>query len=268
MKKEKKLSQILGLDLFGVPFMHSVGIGPDADPQVKKYNSFPIYSFVETGPIYPVSPVEAPSYKFPISLFKSGKNEVPPGLQEAIDSIGSRPRPLFTKIMANIAALPSHTDCESLTADLLKSFTWLYDFVDLFVIDTFRKNAYGTCPLQSHEYLSESMDALLDMRLYYDQRKPILLRVAPEITDSSLESMLDYMMYSGIDGIIAGSSGNPLPLVERIEAASGGRFPIVACGTIGTSDIDPLKAKGVVLFETDRKNARNLLSYFADTQLK
>ena len=260
---KKNIPESLRRELFGLHFPHPVGLAPGADPDCRKYNSFPSCAFVEAGPLIPTE--AAPIIPETRYGFRIRKQAIEPnGIKQAIANIQAQaPR---TLLAANIAPLPSRPDCDAVTRDLLQSFTYLYDFVDLFIIDTFRKNNDSTAPLQSAEYLAESMDALLDMRLCYEVPKPILIRVDSDIQPGSLAGMLDYMMLSGLDGIIAGNQTYPLELIRRIGYFTGGRFPIVACGGIETPEqADELLAAGAVLLQTGRKAARGILNHLIDT---
>ena len=252
---EKKIPESLSRELFGLHFPHPLGSAPGADPAGRKYNSFHSCSFVEIGPFTP-SDETSGDY---LTLAQTT-------LKQAILNI--RNKPPRRLLAANIAPLTSAPDCESVTRDLLQSFTFMYDFADLFVIDTFRKNRDGVAPLQSAEFLSESLDALIDMRFCYDRYKPILIRVDNDIRQGSLAGLLDYMMYSGLDGIIAGYESNPLELVRRIGYFTGGRFPIIACGGIDTPDeADELLAAGATLLQVDRRHARGILRHLIDNEI-
>ena len=257
---DKKVPQSLRRECFGLHFAHPVGIAPGADPFGRKYNSFSSCSFVEIGPLSPSEIAPAPSRKgFPFSLTRQ-KEEPLTSLKHAILNIQQHPPKHL--LAANIAPLSSRSNCESVTRDLLQAFTFMYDFADLFVIDTFRKNIDGAAPLQSAEFLSESLDALIDMRFCYEHSKPILIRVDTDIQQGSLAGLLDYMMYSGLDGIIAGSEQYPLELVKRIGYFTGRRFPVVACGGIDTPDkADALLEAGADLLQVDRGHARSILNH-------
>ncbi len=260
---EKKIPIALRRSLFGISFAHPVGIAPGADPDGKKYNSFHHCSFVEIGPLTPAEAYPSPSGTFH-SPFVQRPQEKLTGAKEAILHIQNHP-PRYP-LAANIAPLASRPDCESVTKDLLQTFTYMYDFADMFIIDTSSKNKDGVAPLQSAEYLSESMDALIDMRFCYEKYKPILIRVNTDILQGSLAGLLDYMMLSGLDGIIAGKDQYPLELVRRIGYFTGGRFPIIACGGIETPDqADDLLAAGADLIQVDKKLARPILNHLIDT---
>ena len=258
---DSKIPGSLNRQLFGLNFPHPVGIAPGADPNGTKYNSFRNCSFVEIGPLKPI-PASSPTGPAPF-FASSGKNREVGALKASILHIQNhQPRHLLA---ANIAPLPTHSDCESVTRDLLEAFTYIYDFADLFVIDTFSKNKDGVAPLQSVEYLSESMDALIDMRFCYEKYKPILIRVTSDIQQGSLAGLLDYMMYSGLDGIIAGKDVYPIDLVRRIGYFTGGRLPVIACGGIDTREkADELLETGVDLLQVEKKYARTILNHLID----
>ncbi|MBR1576127.1 MAG: hypothetical protein IJ654_06745 [Bacteroidales bacterium] len=244
---DKKIPEALKRPLFGLAFPHPIGSAPGEDPAGKKFDCFRHCSFIEIGPLAPMQP--APRDKC------AGNGDS--GWKETIRSIQRHPSRAL--LACNIAPLTTHPDCESVTRDLLQTFTYLYDFADLFIIDTFRKNKDGVAPLQSAEYLSESMDALIDMRFCYDKYKPILIRVDNE---GGLAGLLDYMMYSGLDGIIAGHDSHPLDLVRRIGYFTGGRFPIIAAGGIDTPEkADELLSAGASLLQVEKKYRRTILKH-------
>ena len=114
-------------------------------------------------------------------------------------------------------------------------------------------------------------DKLLDLRRYYDEYRPILLKVSPDLSHTQLDEIIDYSLRSGIDGIVAGNttrsrdgltsisaekieeignggmSGAPvhkknLALVRYIHEKSEGRLPIVGVGGI----MSPADAKAML----------------------
>ena len=260
---DKKVPASLRREFFGLHFDHPVGIAPGADPEGHKYNSFSGCSFVEIGPLSPAGIAPAAPFRgFAYSLSRKEETGMS-SLKQAILNIQQRPPKRL--IMANLAPLPSSSTCEAVTRDLLQAFTFMYDFADLFVIDTFRRNKDGVAPLQSAEFLSESMDALIDMRFCYERSKPILVRVDGDIQQGSLAGLLDYMMYSGLDGIIAGSEQYPLDLVKRIGWFTGRRFPVIACGGIEAPEqADALLEAGADLLQVDRCRTRKILNHLID----
>ena len=103
---------------------------------------------------------------------------------------------------------------------------------------------------------------MLDLRVCYDEYRPILVKVSPDIPFEELDEILKYCLQSGIDGIVAGNttrsreglrtskekvdkigngglSGAPLfkkslATVKHIHEFTSGRLPIVGVGGIMT----------------------------------
>jgi dihydroorotate dehydrogenase len=119
----------------------------------------------------------------------------------------------------------------------------------------------GLTSLQDITFLSDIVDRLLDLRMYYDEYRPILLKVSPDLSHEQLDEIVEYCLRSGIDGIVAGNttrsregltsisaekieaignggmSGAPvykknLELVKYINKVSGGKLPIIGVGGI------------------------------------
>ena len=113
-------------------------------------------------------------------------------------------------------------------------------------------------------FLSEIIDRLLTLRRYYDDYRPILLKVSPDIPESQLDEIIDLVLVSGLDGVIAtnttqsreglksskeeieaigngGLSGAPLferslERVRYIHKKTEGQLPIIAVGGIMTPE--------------------------------
>lgn len=130
----------------------------------------------------------------------------------------------------------------------------------MFVVNVSCPNVVGLTSLQDISFLSDIVDRLLDLRMYYDQYRPILLKVSPDLSKEQLNDIIDYCLRSGIDGIVAGNttrsrdgltisqdkidkignggmSGAPvhkknLELVRYIHTRTEGKLPIIGVGGI------------------------------------
>ena len=149
---------------------------------------------------------------------------------------------------------------EDAAKDYESGFALLYDFVDMFVVNVSCPNVVGLTSLQDITFLSEIVDRLLDLRMYYDEYRPILLKVSPDLSREQLDDIIDYSLRSGIDGLVAGNttrsrdglsipqeqiekignggmSGAPvykknLALVKYIHEKTGGKLPVIGVGGI------------------------------------
>jgi dihydroorotate dehydrogenase len=121
----------------------------------------------------------------------------------------------------------STTSNEEAWKDLEKSFSLLYDFVDYFVLNVSCPNVKDLTKLQDINNLSEIIDRLLTLRRYFDDYRPILLKLSPDIPKAQLDEIIDMVMISGIDGVVATNTTRERPATlrtpqERIQAIGDG----------------------------------------------
>ena len=154
---------------------------------------------------------------------------------------------------------------EEATKDYLFSFERLYTFADYFTVNVSSPNTPGLRKLQNREPLIELLSSLqkLNATLSSDHEvaaKPILLKIAPDVTDHQLDDIISILKEVKLDGIIAtnttisradlktddskvesigngGLSGSPLTnrsrdVVSQLYAELKGEIPIVGVGGI------------------------------------
>ena len=260
----QKDSPSLEKEVFGITFPNPVGLAGGLDKNGEYYNDMANFGFgfVEIGSLTP-KPQDGnpkprcwrvPGDKALINRF--GINNK--GVKNAVEHL-KKVRPEVI-VAANISKNTSSIN-EEAAKDYETSFGLLYDFVDMFVINISCPNVVGLTSLQDINFLSDIVDRLLDLRMYYDDYRPILLKVSPDLSHQQLDEIIDYSLRSGIDGIVAGNttrsrdgltsisaerieeignggmSGAPvhkknLELVRYINEKSEGRLPIIGVGGI------------------------------------
>jgi dihydroorotate dehydrogenase len=179
------------------------------------------------------------------------------GVKNAVEHL-KKERPNVI-VAANISKNSTSIN-EDAAKDYESAFALLYDFVDMFVVNVSCPNVVGLTSLQDISFLSEIVDRLLNLRMYYDNYRPILLKVSPDLSKEQLDDIVDYCLRSGIDGIVAGNttrsrdgltiskeeiekignggmSGAPvhkknLELVRYIHSKTEGKLPIIGVGGI------------------------------------
>ncbi len=136
---------------------------------------------------------------------------------------------------------------------LLKKFSPLADYL---AVNVSSPNTVGLRRLQAREYLEGLLKQLADERSRLDVQRPILVKIAPDLTDMELDDALGAILATGMDGVIAtntticrdilhsekgakegGLSGAPLTvmsrkMVARIHERTGGLLPIIGVGGI------------------------------------
>lgn len=275
---DKKLEK----ELFGYKFKNPIGLAAGLDKNGTHYNQLSDFgfSFVEIGSLTPEPQLGNPSprvFRLPEDraiINRMGINNQ--GVSNAIKHIHKhRPECI---LVASIAKNTTSITEDEIMRDYESAFSQMYDFVDMFAINVSCPNVEGLDALQDITSLSDIMDKLLDLRLCYDNYKPILIKLSPDITEPSLEAIVNYARLSGIDGIIAGNttrsrdnlvtseekikeigrgglSGAPLfkkslSLVSRINKLTQGRLPIVGVGGImGPKEAKQMFDAGASLIE-------------------
>ncbi len=160
------------------------------------------------------------------------------------------------------------TPNENALSDYLTSFRDLFDAVDYFVVNVSSPNTPGLRDLQEREPLTRLLTALQQENRQQSVRtsgplKPILLKIAPDLTNSQLDDIIAIIAETGIAGVIAtnttisrdglvtdsaavaqmgagGVSGRPLreratEVIRYLHDQSGGSFPIIGVGGIASA---------------------------------
>ena len=260
----KKEAPGLAKEVFGITFPNPVGLAGGLDKNGEFYNDMANFGFgfVEIGSLTPKPQDGNPKPRcFRVTgdraiINRFGINNK--GVKNAVEHL-KKERPNII-VAANISKNTSSIN-EEAAKDYETSFGLLYDFVDMFVINISCPYVVGLTSLQDINFLSDIIDRLLDLRMYYDDYRPILLKVSPDLSHQQLDEIIDYSLRSGIDGIVAGNttrsrdgltsisperieeignggmSGAPvhkknLELVRYIHEKSEGRLPIVGVGGI------------------------------------
>ena len=258
-----KDSPSLEKEVFGIKFPNPVGLAGGLDKNGEFYNDMANFGFgfVEIGSLTPqpqdgnAKPrcFRVPQDKAIINRF--GINNK--GVKNAVEHL-KKERPNVI-VAANISKNSTSIN-EDAAKDYESAFALLYDFVDMFVVNVSCPNVVGLTSLQDISFLSEIVDRLLNLRMYYDNYRPILLKVSPDLSKEQLDDIVDYCLRSGIDGIVAGNttrsrdgltiskeeiekignggmSGAPvhkknLELVRYIHSKTEGKLPIIGVGGI------------------------------------
>lgn len=259
----KRESPDTAKEVFGIKFPNPVGLAGGLDKNGEFYNDMANFGFgfVEIGSLTPQPQdgnpkprcFRVPQDKAIINRF--GINNK--GVRNAVEHL-KKVRPEVI-VAANISKNTTSIN-EDAAKDYESAFALLYDFVDMFVVNVSCPNVVGLTSLQDISFLSEIVDKLLDLRMYYDEYRPILLKVSPDLAKEQLDDIIDYCLRSGIDGLVAGNttrsrdgltisqekiekignggmSGAPvhkknLALVKYIHDKTEGKLPIIGVGGI------------------------------------
>jgi len=152
------------------------------------------------------------------------------------------------------------TPNEQAVDDYAYCFEALYPYVDYFVVNVSSPNTPGLRELQEKEPLRNLLNYVIGLSRAKTKYKPVLLKIAPDLTISQLGDIVDILRETGTDGIIAtnttisrdglatskatvdaigagGLSGKPLTqratdVIRYLRDALGKGYPIIAAGGI------------------------------------
>jgi len=95
------------------------------------------------------------------------------------------------------------TPNEEAVNDYLICFRELFDVVDYFVVNVSSPNTPGLRELQEKKPLSDILNALMSANDKKEVSKPILLKIAPDLTHDQLIDIIEIVQETKIAGIIA-----------------------------------------------------------------
>ena len=246
-------------EVFGLQFPNPVGLAAGFDKNAEAYQEFSQlgFGFIEIGTVTP-KPQEGNPKKRLFRLVEDeavinrmGFNNL--GVEAAVKQLKKNNGKVL--IGGNIGK-NKDTANEAAVSDYLISFDALFPYVDYFVVNVSSPNTPNLRDLQDKEPLTKLLFALQQENNKKSKRKPILLKIAPDLSDSQLLDIVDIVKTTSIDGVIAtnttigreglksenkkeagGLSGKPLTarsteVIKFLHNNSKGEFPIIGVGGI------------------------------------
>lgn len=257
-------------EVFGLKFQNPVGLAAGFDKDARLYRELSSlgFGFIEIGTLTPKpQPGNEKKRLFRLKedraiINRMGFNNG--GVEAAVERLKRNNNVL---IGGNIGKNKSTPNEEAVT-DYLICFNALFEHVDYFVVNVSSPNTPNLRELQEKEPLTKLLNTLQNENSKRPKKKPILLKIAPDLTDSQLLDIIDIVRETAIDGIIAtnttisregltsgskkeagGLSGRPLTarsteVIRFLASKSGNSFPIIGVGGIMSAQdaIDKLEA--------------------------
>lgn len=266
---------LLEKEVFGLKFKNPVGLAAGFDKNASFYNNFSHlgFGFIEIGTITPKAQDGNPKPR----LFRLKSDEAiinrmgfnNGGIEEAIKNLKKRKTSII--IGGNIGK-NKITANEDANDDYLACFKSLYPYVDYFVVNVSSPNTPNLRALQEKEPLTQLLSLLKSENLKMPAKKPILLKIAPDLNSNELDDVIEVVQTCKLDGIVAtnttldrsnlntsneivenigagGLSGKPLSkksteIIRYIHQKTYGNIPIIGVGGIHSAQdaIDKLNA--------------------------
>ncbi|WP_344924004.1 quinone-dependent dihydroorotate dehydrogenase [Aquimarina addita] len=250
-------------EVFGLKFKNPVGLAAGFDKNAVLYNELANFGFgfIEIGTVTPRGQEGNPKKRlFRLKedqgiINRMGFNNE--GLEAAINQLKKNKGRLI--IGGNIGK-NTDTAPENYTTDYLECFKALHPYVDYFVLNVSCPNVGSHAKLNDKEYLEELIKAVQQANDTFENQKPILLKIAPDLNTTQLDEIITLVSETNLDGVIAsntstirdglkaseeqltsigqgGLSGQPVKnrsteVIKYLSKKSGRGFPIIGVGGI------------------------------------
>ncbi|MCP4884196.1 MAG: quinone-dependent dihydroorotate dehydrogenase [Flavobacteriales bacterium] len=250
---------VLERKLFGLTFKNPVGLAAGFDKNALLFDEFSNYGFgfIEVGTVTPKPQPGNPKKR----IFRLKSDEALINRMgfnnDGVDVVVERLRHRRSDVIigGNIGK-NKVTPNENAIDDYVICFEKLFDVVDYFVVNVSSPNTPNLRALQDKEPLTDLLQTLQNKNNKKKAPKPILLKIAPDLTDSQLMDIIDIVNTTKIAGVIAtnttisregiqsehknetgGLSGKPVKdrstaVIRFLADNSGKSFPIIGVGGI------------------------------------
>jgi dihydroorotate dehydrogenase len=249
-------------EVFGIKFKNPVGLAAGFDKDAKLYQELSNFGFgfIEIGTLTPVGQDGNPKKRlFRLKednaiINRMGFNNG--GVHEAVARLKKNKGVLIggnigkNKVTPNAEAVNDYEIC----------FEALFPYVDYFVVNVSSPNTPNLRELQEKEPLKKLLQTLENNKLQTTNHKPILLKIAPDLSDDQLIDIIEIVNETKIAGVIAtnttisreglqsenksemgGLSGKPLAkrateVIRFLAEKSNNSFPIIGVGGIHSAE--------------------------------
>ncbi|MEH0155577.1 quinone-dependent dihydroorotate dehydrogenase [Limibacter armeniacum] len=197
---------VLEREEFGIKFPSPVGLAAGFDKEAKVVDEFSNFGFgfIEIGTLTPKGQPGNPKPRiFRLKadnglINRMGFNNE--GVKEAVERLKKRKSNVI--VGGNIGK-NKVTPNEDAVSDYEQCFEALFDHVDYFTVNVSSPNTPNLRALQDKEPLTKLLLALQALNNQKATPKPILLKIAPDLTDSQLDDIIEIAETTGIAGVIA-----------------------------------------------------------------
>ncbi len=262
-RKVRQQNEGQEVEVAGLKFPNRVGLAAGFDKDAKWLDALALlgFGFVEIGTVTPRAQSGNPKPRLFRLVEDEGvlnrmgfNNE---GLVPAVARLVRRPEGLV--VGGNIGKNKT-TPNDRAVDDYLACVDAMHAHVDYFVVNVSSPNTPGLRELQDKEPLTALLRAVVKRNAGHPGKRPVFLKIAPDLTDGQLNDIVDIVLSEGVDGVVAtnttisreglatdsesvsamgpgGVSGAPVrarstEVIRHLSAKSQGQFPIIGVGGI------------------------------------
>lgn len=251
-------------NIFGLNFKNPVGLAAGFDKDAKYFDLMAQlgFGFVEIGTVTPKGQDGNPQprlFRLPEDdalINRMGFNNE--GVAATVDRLKAKGKQSF--IVGGNIGKNKLTPNEDAKNDYIICFNALFPYVDYFVVNVSSPNTPNLRALQDKGPLLELLQVVQEQNKKQTHQKPVLLKIAPDLTDGQLDDIIDIVFQTKLSGLIVsnttidrstlktnpnkiseigngGLSGKPLSerstaIIKYIHSNSEGKIPMIGVGGI------------------------------------
>lgn len=256
-------------DVFGIHFRSPIGLAAGIDRNGELIDAWDAagLGFVEVGSITPRPQKESvhPNLiMMPADHALLNRAEIESdGVEQVIENIKRH----NSNIVLGCNITKSATTCpDNAPREYLRLFRPLYQYVDYFSVNICCNSTANIYLPTNKEDILAILKPLFEFRRGQNQYRPILLKISPDMSDEQIDVIIDIMLNTPLDGIVAtgGTTGRhmlkdsadqmhelgrtpgivcgqpiksrSIEVVKRIYQRTHGSYPIIGCGGISTAE--------------------------------
>ncbi|WGE47441.1 quinone-dependent dihydroorotate dehydrogenase [Actinobacillus equuli] len=252
------------VEVMGLQFKNPIGLAAGADKNGEAIDGFGKlgFGFIEVGTVTPVAQDGNPKPRqFRLLeaegiINRNGFNNY--GVDVLVENVK---RSKYDGVLGINIGKNAFTPIENALDDYQICLRKVYEYADYITVNISSPNTKNLRSLQYGDALDELLSALKQEQSTLSQKfakyKPLVLKIAPDLTDEEVASVADSLVRHRIDGVIAGNttlsrepvaglkhaeqqgglSGKPLHslsthLIRRLAKELNGQLPIIGSGGI------------------------------------
>jgi dihydroorotate dehydrogenase len=264
-------------EIFHLQFPNPVGLGAGFDKNAKYLRELEAlgFGFVEIGTVTPRPQAgnDKPRlFRLPqdgalinrMGFNNDGVNEIANRLKKWRKDSKVQGSPDSRLLIGGNIGKNKTTPNEDAWKDYEICFNALHPYVDFFVVNVSSPNTPGLRELQEKDALQRILTHLQQLNKNFAQQKPILLKIAPDLTNEQIDDVIDLAKEINLDGLVAtnttisreplttdpgevakigagGLSGKPVKersteVLKYIHQKTGGSIPVIGSGGIFTGE--------------------------------
>ena len=245
----------LEVEAFGVKFRNPIGMaaGYDKDAEAVRGLSALGFGHIEVGTVTRQKQIGNPKPRVQRVIESQGVINSMGFPNDGVDALKMRRGE--AKVGINIGK-SRDTPIEEAAADYVELFKRVYREADYVAINISSPNTLNLRQLQARNFIEGLLKEVALTRAGLTPRVPVLVKIAPDLSEQEVEDVLGAIELAGVDGIIAtnttieragipakyhdlngGLSGQPLrdrstAMINDIHRKTNGRLPIIGVGGV------------------------------------